>query len=916
MASKTYNRLPVQLDLPSANAVKNYFFNYGSWKGVDQSKNFLAVDQETFADSKNVYVDGEGVLKSRPSIKQYSDLSTISDVQTFGDVLVLRFDRALYFCDKDCVVQANTSLTSDKCKLVLSDRKIFIFSETEFKYFDVETKSIHSAIDFVYVPKTTFDAVGVKTEIENKNILSTKETYVYLYNSDIGISVDAYGKEMTIEIQGEKYDILYTEESKDVISDVRFSFPSKEIYDTQVAVSNRNSYAVYSSTDNFVYYSASGRTFTSIFHLDASMGSMIGSLKFSQNGLYLIVATTSGLYIVSVLAEDARGEGGTPVKRFENFTNLLNSPDIGIKNLAGDFNWSTVEHAWYDFADWNDFALIVQYENASPWLFVQRLEDYHSSALNRITSPLSLRFDLSYNPNAKVTDILFRSESAEGVMSNGVISICRVEDGFGTMYVYDGGASLHWARYVDTDSGIVRKSAVKTLYDRVIFVAADETFGLAQLLLNKDSSSNGNYKSLGVDTTYEFFISDNGNKLLTTEGVYDFATGTLFSLIPGDGNILPVGFTGYIHYVRVDDLNADVYDLYSSLLTGTYELTYEKPGDFLPFVPDHVSVLDAFYVSKDNVLYISEYREDDNGNLLWYFSDLNKHTFDKPITGLHPISVSEMCVFLEDEIWYVSKSDAGYIVTKSKFESGLKTGGDVISSNDGSYTMFCTNDGFVALRYQNFVASTDQALNVLSNSIYTSITEYCKSPIRLFKYSFWIILYNGVDNVGFVFDIRNNSWWPVGSPKSVTKIVGIDDTILLLCDGNLYFLDKSYNLYFDDGKEVIDWFITSQKLHFGAINYCKHIVNLTLLSAMNVNAMIERSTCDLNILNYRKDVDVGDTKTLEYKVDTVQTFVQRLNHFKLNEFQYTLKTDHDNAIQFPLGLSSITIKYKITGQVR
>ena len=91
---------------------------------------------------------------------------------------------------------------------------------------------------------------------------------------------------------------------------------------------------------------------------------------------------------------------------------------------------------------------------------------------------------------------------------------------------------------------------------------------------------------------------------------------------------------------------------------------------------------------------------------------------------------------------------------------------------------------------------------------------------------------------------------------------------------------------------------------------------MTLSSVLDVYNPNEPVTFDMDVTNYRESVDDGETKTLVYKVQTIRTFVQRLNYFKVNEFQYTLRTDYDNRVQLPLSLSDITIKYKITGQVR
>ena len=77
----------------------------------------------------------------------------------------------------------------------------------------------------------------------------------------------------------------------------------------------------------------------------------------------------------------------------------------------------------------------------------------------------------------------------------------------------------------------------------------------------------------------------------------------------------------------------------------------------------------------------------------------------------------------------------------------------------------------------------------------------------------------------------------------------------------------------------------------------------------------------MQVNNYRKKVNgnIGSEQSynsVNYNVETVRTFVQRLNYPKVNEFEYMLSYDNQTAINIPLSLSGITIKYKIGGQVR
>ena len=328
-----------------------------------------------------------------------------------------------------------------------------------------------------------------------------------------------------------------------------------------------------------------------------------------------------------------------------------------------------------------------------------------------------------------------------------------------------------------------------------------------------------------------------------------------------------------------------------------------------------INRLDDFYLASGKTLYVTEYREDD-GDFRWYLPELTKHTFNSNITNLYPISSTEMGIFFENEIWYRYLSEQGYRYTKSKIELGVRAGGDILASYDGTRLIFATERGIVSLSYQDFVASTDQVISFLSDAIHLEIEEFCKQPVSFFKNDYWIFVYHKNSNELYVLDSRNNSWWFWSLSNKIEKFVRYNDDILILSsDGTFHKFSKSNENYFDyDGKKYpIDWYVTSQKLHLSQINNYKHIVNMTLNSVIDTETYL---TLFLDIINYRKTIDGGKTENIAYRVETLRTYVQRLNYFKVNEFQYTLRSDNENKHPLPLSLSSIGIKYKIQGQVR
>lgn len=45
--TKTFNRAPITVQTPSSSDIKQYFFNQYNWKGLNDDKNVLTVDQES-----------------------------------------------------------------------------------------------------------------------------------------------------------------------------------------------------------------------------------------------------------------------------------------------------------------------------------------------------------------------------------------------------------------------------------------------------------------------------------------------------------------------------------------------------------------------------------------------------------------------------------------------------------------------------------------------------------------------------------------------------------------------------------------------------------------------------------------------------------------------------------------------------
>ena len=146
-------------------------------------------------------------------------------------------------------------------------------------------------------------------------------------------------------------------------------------------------------------------------------------------------------------------------------------------------------------------------------------------------------------------------------------------------------------------------------------------------------------------------------------------------------------------------------------------------------------------------------------------------------------------------------------------------------------------------------------------------------------------------------------------------------------------MDTSDVDYYDDvynaGKNNISWFIKSQKLHLNAVNYTKHIISIILNTVNDGTLENNDRQIILKVNNYRNKVSIGknianlnnESDTMSFTVDYVRTFVKKLNYYNVNEIEYTLSdfaSENGTIIMTakPLSLSCITIKYRITNEVK
>lgn len=1012
---KTFNRAPVTVDIPSQSQVKQYFFNQQNWKGVTDNKSLLTVDQETFADSNNVYVNEEGLLKSRPSLK-FTEANEIDNVWEFSNATVYLSGTQLSIFHNNTTYQRDLKNTA--VKVLQFENKLYIFSVDDLLAFNLETDRYETAKTLIHIPITKVFGDNSESPVLDKNELSDSEIYTYLYQSIVdadkiyaSVNSNIYGCTVYLEADsGEKWYFTFDTVSQNTILDthnlqnLNLSTSSNSCLRSKLTYSVTNTAVFFNSESNEVYYSLDGVNFVKISIADIPNSSTILDASISTDGYHIAVLTPTGAYFRSIV-DNANAAW--------NWTSLLNSTAEypGKHDYADDvYRMYVVDRVGNEAISFHVGDVIKMYDSTC-FAILQTLEsevkdkygDAKSAKFNCTyllysydgnKSYFALNF-ASYNESNDKYAVVNTDRRSDRIYAS-IDIIPAINDGPVCAILLDSFSSvahnnssslkdnatrsaiivakstdpLPYYSVVNNARATQRQDVLQIAAFNGLLSAANECTDID--FTDRDTSTNGRYcKILNAqcyflsdffkdewhgftvlkysfnNTKYDYiltsktvdFVSDASPLLLSSDMmiysgscVYDMTNLDIryyypnyesFSMLAEWNNKVVFLNTGKTLVVKTNVVSS-VKNLYREINFKSQDVPKYKH-----FLPDFYTDNYNLYLSKGSTIYISYASED--GKL--YFPKIQTNSFADDITGLHPISSTETAVFFENAIYYVIRDtntdikgyDGAYRYYKTKLSTGLKKNCDIITTFDGKYIIFPTYRGLAAMTYQEFVATEEQSLTYLSDSICTKFKDFIDSGVRLFKYSFWIIVYKSTSNKLLLLDTRNMSWWPCSYFGNLTKCVGFDEPKFLI-NNILYKFDNADTEYYDSVDNVtnrkISWFIKSQKLHLNAINYYKHISNMTFVSVHAIEKLgnAQVSNFKLQVNNYRKQVngtiDGDDYIAVNYNVNAARTYVLRLNYSKVNEFQYLLSSNEANVIDIPLSLNNITIKYKVSNQVR
>lgn len=412
-----------------------------------------------------------------------------------------------------------------------------------------------------------------------------------------------------------------------------------------------------------------------------------------------------------------------------------------------------------------------------------------------------------------------------------------------------------------------------------------------------------------------FRMSDDENTILTDK--YYYFENKVIPLLQRKGaDNLPYSI---VPLVANDEHNEMLYysnnTIYSNNYAGEIYVDLSNSGTINYLLPDKIETfigaMSVKVFSIENKLYWTS-TEGDSGKL--YVKENDIFEFEDYITNIVTFSQTSLGIFLENNVYefMYDTSNSVYRVAATKLQLGCKKGSDILLSYDGSSILLTNIKGLSALTYQDFVQSTQQVYNYLTNNIMDKYDSFAISPIKLYQYKDWYFMYRQDSKLLYVYDARNASWWAWEYIYNVKQIVYNGEDLLIVLNNTLYKIDFNEFSVYDDDVYPFNWFILSQKLHFNAPNYYKHIKQLNVITSQPGNLMRYK----LYFKNYRDLNNLTSSDTVEFEIEQLNTLIKRVTFMKTNAFQFQISNDATNTKPMPFVVPDIAIQYRITERVR
>lgn len=199
--TKTVNRRPLSVTTDSDDLPQETYFNFAEFKGLNTNRNYVTIDQNSFSEVNNMYVNQNGELSTRPPLKRYNIATLgidadeeIVHIYKVNSLLIyhVRNPKSGYFVKFVYNGQQYNKAVPSEINILWLDDKYVIFAKNTLYAFnwdyDKDELVWYEAADIVYTPVTEVIYGGNSADfqaVESKNIFTTSEIIRYLFDRTV-----------------------------------------------------------------------------------------------------------------------------------------------------------------------------------------------------------------------------------------------------------------------------------------------------------------------------------------------------------------------------------------------------------------------------------------------------------------------------------------------------------------------------------------------------------------------------------------------------------------------------------------------------------------------------------------------------------------------------------------------------------
>lgn len=328
--ARTIHRNPTSVPTGSSNFTRRNYLNQNSWSGLNTDRNVATIDPQSFNASKNMFLDSNLVLCSRPAFKKngmFEDevvrfweigLTEVLEYLVDGRVVAKEYKDGkleLIYLDEEQETFEEIMVGPD-ISVITVEGRTYIFGAYQESNPDIsncwvyENKHFVSITwdniqDYIYIPEVEVYTDGNPAKFETKNMATGAVAYTHIR----GVSSFLDEEELNGEIvyfEDEKGNETSTVWVDGVTSRMLLDYftPRKFNY---IYMAKNGSGAI-GIDSNQLFYTTNGKAWTQLTMPE----NRIGEPKITEDGTTALILLPSGLYALTLIAGGMDGEAEFP----------------------------------------------------------------------------------------------------------------------------------------------------------------------------------------------------------------------------------------------------------------------------------------------------------------------------------------------------------------------------------------------------------------------------------------------------------------------------------------------------------------------------------------------------------------------------------------------------------------------------